>query len=243
MACGLALLGTLWLPWEGSDTGWVSLATTDLAVCVAAAAALALWLTEGARTSWPAAVAPVASAVALLAIVRAVAEIGVGEVGTYAAPVCALALTATCFAVTGFARWRATDWSIDIAALALLVSMFLPWQTTVFPDLFPSVWSDPDTTYDAWRAFSYADVLLLLAVVVAVASTHARGHFADPWPPVRGSAIAAVAIVLEQDWSRLDYGAPLGLASVAALFLTTHSVARGSGHLREPRRRGVPALD
>jgi hypothetical protein len=155
---------------------------------------------------------------------------------------CAAGLTAASFAATGFARWRATDWSVDLTAAAVLAATFLPWGRYVFAGIDP-FFGDPDPTFNAWQGFSYADVLLLLAVLTAAASVHTRGFLADPWIPVRASAVAIVAVVADLGWSELELGAPIGLACLLALLGVTLSIARGSRHLRQPRRGGVPALD
>ena len=250
---GLALLGTLWLRWDSDDTGWESFTYTDVSVCLAAAAAFALWLKDDSESGWQAVVAPVASAVALMAIVASVLAPYDDAFGAYAGLGCAAVLTATCFAATRFARWRSTDWSVDVAAAALLASMFLPWLRDPSDDPFFAGYDGRD----AWRSFTHTDVLMLVAVVTALASAHTRGPLANPWIPVRAAAVATVAMVVgvtdalrlaSAYGGQLDlrYGAPIGLACVLGLLAVTLSAARGarrSGDLGEPGRGGVAALD
>jgi hypothetical protein len=258
IALALALLGTLWLPWDYEESGWEWLSQTDVVICAAAAAALALWLMEDPRSGWTAIVTPVTSTIAVIAVAGSLQRGLDPQIGLYLAFALALAHAAAAYAATGFAGWRSSDWSVDVAAGALLIATYMPWTggPAVAIDLFFGPWPMDDHA-NAWEWLEYADLPLLAALVTTLASVHFTRGFADPWMPARASALAVAAVAVELGWTHVDdgvnfeflYGAPIGLACLLMLLGTTVSIARAerrfavSGDLREPGRGGVPALD
>lgn len=91
-------------------------------------------------------------------------------------------------------RLRTGEWVAGISGAALFVVMFLPWFT--FP--VPGVIANPleqfagiDTTVNAWQAFNFIDLVLMLAVIAGVGLAVLAAAQSNVQLPVAASAITA----------------------------------------------------
>ena len=217
---GLALVGSLWLPWVFGHTGWEWFTYSDVVVCLAAAAAIAL----------PATWASVLSVAALIGVAATPARSPFDEVGMYVGLSCGVLLVVSCLALVGRSRLGSRDWSADVAAGAVLVTMYMPW-TGGWDGEMAYQWMMFDTHLIAFELFRYADHLMLLGVAASLAAVHAR---LPTWVAPLACAVALIAVgvemvaVVPEEHTAygLRYGAWAGPGCLLILLATTVSIAR-----------------
>ncbi|HEX3316376.1 MAG TPA: hypothetical protein VHR88_00025 [Solirubrobacteraceae bacterium] len=115
-------------------------------------------------------------------------------------------------------RLRPAEWILGVAALLLLVALFLPWYQDA-----------TGRRATAWEAFTVVDVLLALAAAMGLAAVLLQGTQRSPALPVVASVaatwVAIVAVVLvviklvdpPGRYAETCYGIWVALVAAAAL--------------------------
>jgi hypothetical protein len=137
-------------------------------------------------------------------------------------------------------RLRPAEWLLTVAAVALVVALFLPWYAVATGNGHPvsGGWTsyaptDPASlTFTGWQAFTVVDVILALCAGVALIAVVLQGTQRSPALPIVSSVaatwagiIATVLVVVKLLDPPLDgsvslrAGAWVGLGAAVALLL------------------------